>query len=63
MGFHRGEPSLGPLRALQIFWPDKAGNFPFELACDPEVTQLQPRLELAALPSELRAFEREFGQG
>ncbi len=46
------------LRAVQLFWPDRAGKFPFEGDCDPRVAQRQPRLELAMLPSEVRAFRR-----
>jgi Domain of unknown function (DUF4262) len=49
------------LRALQVFWPDNDGRFPFDLTCDAEVRALQPRLELPASRSELGAFRREFG--
>jgi hypothetical protein len=52
--------NLGGLVALQVFWPDKQGRFPFEANCDLEVYQLQPRLDLRVPPSELRAFRRRF---
>jgi hypothetical protein len=29
----------------QCFWPDKAGNYPWESACHPEVAELQPCLD------------------
>jgi len=32
---------------LQLFWPDAAGAFPWEPACNPTVAALQPRLFLA----------------
>jgi Domain of unknown function (DUF4262) len=51
------------LSAVQVFWPDGTGQFPFERACDPRTAQRQPRMELAVLPSELRAFMDEFGSG
>jgi len=48
------------LQALQVLWPDNNGRFPFDLTCDSEVRALQPRLELPASVSDLRAFRREF---
>ena len=36
----------GTLCAMQIFWPDKAGLFPWEMGCDRSVALLQPRLDL-----------------
>lgn len=48
------------LRARQVFWPDKQGRFPFDIGCDVEVYQLQPRLDLEVPPSERRAFRRRF---
>ena len=56
---HTGNP--GGLMAVQVFWPDKRGRFPFESECDPEFAALQPRLELPVPESELRAFRRQFG--
>jgi hypothetical protein len=52
---------LGGLEALQVFWPDKQGRFPFEVNCDLDVYGSQPRLDLEVPPSELRAFRRQFG--
>jgi hypothetical protein len=43
---HNGNP--GGLTAVQVFWPDKQGRFPFERECSPEVAALQPRLDLPA---------------
>ena len=40
-----------PLRAIQVFWPDKDGRFPFDVECDAEVAAVQPRLSLPALPA------------
>jgi hypothetical protein len=56
---HVGQPEA--FEAVQLFWPDKAGHFPYELVCDPDVAHVQPRLELAVPPSELRAFYKRFG--
>ncbi len=43
----RGRPDL--LQAIQIFWPDDAGRYPFDADCDPAVAELQPRLDLALI--------------
>jgi hypothetical protein len=61
MGFYRlySRPEL--LSARQVFWPDKAGLFPFELKCDPLVAATQRRLELAVPPFELKAFMEKYG--
>lgn len=60
MGYcrHIGRP--GELEAVQIFWPDKLGRFPFEAGCDLDVFRLQPRLDLALTPDEIEEFERQF---
>lgn len=55
---HTGNP--GGLVAVQVFWPDQMGRFPFEAGCDPEVAALQTRLDLPVPPSELRAFRRRY---
>ena len=34
----------GTLRVVQCLWPDKAGLFPDEVECHPEVKRLQPLL-------------------
>lgn len=41
---HVGKP--GGLAAVQVFWPDKQGRFPFESECDSELAALHPRLDL-----------------
>jgi Domain of unknown function (DUF4262) len=50
------------LEAMQVFWPDKAGKFPYEVGCDLGVYNRQPRLDLALTPSEIAEFERQWGQ-
>ena len=51
--------------ALQGFWPDRAGRFPWDPDCTPEVAAEQPRLEHAelhrALPDRLLAALRREG--
>jgi hypothetical protein len=61
MGYYRrvGKPEM--LRAVQLFWPDSKGRFPFEVGCDPMVALAQPRLELVVTPGEMRRFMREYG--
>jgi hypothetical protein len=56
MGFYRHVGASEALRAIQLFWPDKAGLFPFDVGCDSHVAHLQPRLELP----ELRPHERRW---
>jgi len=58
MGFIRSVGRIGELQAMQAFWPDGSGKFPFEVGCDLDVYQLQPRLDIALTPSEIRRFER-----
>jgi hypothetical protein len=58
MGFCRTVGRLGGLQAVQVFWPDAAGKFPFDVGCDPGIFRLQPRLDLPLSPSEIRRFER-----
>lgn len=58
---HSRHMNLGGLEAVQVFWPDKQGRFPFQANCDLDVYRSQPRLDLAVPPSELRAFRRRFG--
>jgi hypothetical protein len=63
LGYAMGHARLHglTLRALQVFWPDKHGHFPTDLACDSDVLASQPRLALAATPSEQSAFRRTIG--
>jgi len=49
---------MGELQAVQAFWPDASGKFPFEVGCDFRVFQHQPRLDIALTPSEIRSFKR-----
>jgi hypothetical protein len=48
------------LQAMQVFWPDARGKFPFEAGCDLDVHSLQPRLDLGLTPREIGEFERRF---
>ena len=59
--FYRQTGSEEGFAAIQLFWPDRDGTFPFEAACDPGVFAAQPRLDLALPPSELEAFLRRNG--
>jgi uncharacterized protein DUF4262 len=51
--------------ALQGFWPDRGGRFPWDAGCTPEVAAEQPRLAHAelhlALPERLLATLRREG--
>jgi hypothetical protein len=58
MGFLTNIGRIGELQAMQAFWPDRQGKFPFEVGCDLGVYQLQPRLDIALTPSEIQRFER-----
>jgi hypothetical protein len=58
LGFLTNIGRIGELKAMQAFWPDGSGRFPFEVGCDLGVYQLQPRLDIALTPSEIRRFER-----
>jgi hypothetical protein len=60
MGFCRHIGRIGELQAMQVFWPDEAGRFPFEVGCDLGVFQLQPRLDIGLTPREIRDFERQW---
>lgn len=60
MGFMRNIGRIGELRAVQIFWPDREGKFPFEANCDLDVYQLQPRLDISLTPSEIKAWKRQW---
>jgi hypothetical protein len=58
MGYCRHIGRWGELEAMQVFWPDAAGKFPFDVGCDLEVYQLQPRLDIGLTPQELRQWRR-----
>jgi hypothetical protein len=61
MGYLRYIGRIGELEAMQVFWPDKVGKFPYEVGCDLDVYCCQPRLDVALSPSEIEEFEREWG--
>jgi hypothetical protein len=60
MGFCREIGRIGELQAVQFFWPDKDGRFPFEPNCDLDVDQCQPRLDVPLTPSELEEMETDW---
>jgi hypothetical protein len=61
MGFCREIGRWGELEAVQVFWPDKKGKFPFDAGCDEAAYRLQPRLDVGLTPREVREFERQWG--
>jgi hypothetical protein len=61
MGYCRERGRIGELDAVQVFWPDRAGTFPFERDCDEAVWDAQPRLDEPVWPDVLR--ERQRGRG
>jgi hypothetical protein len=60
MGFVRSVGRIGELEAVQVFWPDKKGKFPFEVGCDLDAYQQQPRLDIELPPSEAKKFMRRY---
>lgn len=63
MGHCTGRGHIGQLRAVQVFWPDAAGKFPFEPGCDARVGALQPRLDQPLTPREVDERRGEHGTG
>lgn len=59
MAFARRE-RLGDLVAVQAFWADSAGKFPFDAGCDLAVFTLQPRLDIPLTPREVRRHQRQW---
>ncbi|MDB5310878.1 MAG: hypothetical protein JWO38_5080, partial [Gemmataceae bacterium] len=51
---------IGALEAVQAFWPDDNGKFPFEVDCELAVYQLQPRLDIGLTPREVRKWQRQW---
>jgi Domain of unknown function (DUF4262) len=60
MGFLTNIGRMGELQAMQAFWPDRVGKFPFEVGCDWSVYELQPRLDIALSPREVRQRRRQW---
>ncbi|WP_020475692.1 DUF4262 domain-containing protein [Zavarzinella formosa] len=60
MGFMTNIGRMGELEAVQAFWPDSRGRFPFEVGCDLAVCDLQPRLDIGLSPREVRQFRRQW---
>jgi hypothetical protein len=60
MGFMTNIGRIGELEAVQAFWPDGAGKFPFDVGCDLAVYALQPRLDIGLSPREVRPFQRQW---
>jgi hypothetical protein len=40
------------LKAVQVFWHDEAGRFPFDAGCSESTFVLQPRLDVPLTPTE-----------
>lgn len=60
MGYCRDIGRWGELEAVQAFWPDRSGKFPFDAGCELEVNQLQPRLDISLTAQELRKWRRQW---
>lgn len=60
MGFLTNISRIGELEAVQAFWPDEYGKFPFEVGCDIAVNELQPRLDIGLTPGEVRRWQRQW---
>jgi hypothetical protein len=60
MGFLRTSGRIRELDAIQVFWPDSQGRFPFDTGCDYGAYRFQPRLDLSLTPREVRDFERQW---
>ena len=60
IGYCRFIGRIGELEAMQAFWPDSKGKFPFEVGCDLAVHQLQPRLDIELTPREVPKWLRQW---
>src|SRR5262245_32823744 len=60
MGFLTNIGRIGELEAMQAFWPDRSGKFPFDVGCAQNVYEAQPRIDLGLTPREVRRFQRQF---
>lgn len=58
MGHVRHTRFEGELSAVQLFWPDEKGRYPFDAGCDEDVYARQPRLDISLTPSELAEQQR-----
>ena len=56
VSFYRLYSKPARLTAVQLYWPDKAGRFPFERGCDSDVVALQPQLDIEVPSDDFRAF-------
>ena len=61
MGHCASRGHIGELEALQVFWPDPQGRFPFDRGCEERVWSLQPRLDQPLTRDEVRLWERDVG--
>jgi hypothetical protein len=61
MGYCTNNGRIGELEAMQVFWPDEQGRFPFDRGCDEAVWSAQPRLDQPVLPDEARERRRSMG--
>ncbi len=59
MGYCREQGRPGELQAVQVFWPDKQGRFPFTRDCDSKVWEAQPRLDQPIGPRELAEWRSQ----
>lgn len=60
MGYCRYVAQQGDLEAMQVFWPDDNGKFPFDVGCDLAVHGLQPRLDIGQTAREVRRWRRQW---
>ena len=60
MGYCREIGRIGELQAVQLYWPDGTGRFPFEPNCDLDVYNRQPRLDIPLTPSELDEMQTDW---
>jgi hypothetical protein len=50
----------GDVQAVQVFWPDLHGKYPFDAGCDLDIYGRQPRLDIGLTPREVAAWERQW---
>lgn len=63
MGHVRYMGRAASLTAMQVFLPDAAGRFPFDVGCDIDVHRAQPRLDVPLTPREIRKWRSKWGSG